>query len=296
MKIGLLLLFFVFALTIMNAQSYVPFPDTNVFWNEIKNYQGECDPPDYCKYTYYFQRDTIINSYSYHKIYSNDSSSTSYVGGLRESDRKIYFFDNNCQNSILLYDFNFNVGDSILMPFLLCDTTPVYYMNVISIDSVLIGDVSYRKRINFNYGPPMSWIEGIGSLSGLLYPYYSGIACICFTHLVCFEQNDTILYLNEEFVPCFDYFVSNNDWGNKFDLLKVFPNPVRNHFSINFESGKEIITGIEFYNILGINIKTIQNVFEKKIQLEKDDFKAGIYIFKVLLSDDRYVFGKLIIE
>lgn len=28
------------------AQTYVPFPDSNVYWNEIELYQGQCDPPE----------------------------------------------------------------------------------------------------------------------------------------------------------------------------------------------------------------------------------------------------------
>jgi hypothetical protein len=256
---------------------YHPFPDSNAVWNEINYYVGGggCVPPNYCKYTNYLQGDTTLNSQLYHKIYSNDSTSISYVGGLRENNKKIYYFDKTCSHEILLYDFNLNIGDSILLPCSLCDTTNPMYMKVISIDSILLSDMTYRKKINFDYGPSWSCIEGIGSEAGLLYPYYSCIACICWLELVCFEQNDTTLYSNETHVPCFDYFVSNNDLKNNSNLLIVFPNPTADNLTIETPDKSTI----EILNIQGQIIKTI-NTADKQTSIDVADLSSGVYIIK----------------
>ncbi len=239
---------------IINSQAYAPFPDSNAFWNEFQYHQGQCDPPDYCKYTYYLQGDTILNSQLYHKIYSNDSYSISYVGGIQEIDKIVSFFDRDCSAPVLLYDFGLNVGDSIPLSCMLCDEEEPLYMKVNSIDSVLIGDMSYRKRINFDYGPSQSWIEGIGSVSGLLYPYYSCFTCICGLELVCFEQNNIVLYQNENNVSCFNYAVpsSNLDITSEWRVdyqQSWYPGEFWNNVYRDYIDGDTVINSYQYYKI-----------------------------------------------
>jgi len=296
MKKVFLLEIFILAFGMIKAQTYIPFPDTNAFWNELRYYQGQCEPPEFCTYTYYFQGDTILDTQSYHKIYSNDSFSISYVGGLREINKKIYFFDRDCSAPILLYDFGLNVGDSIPLACMLCDAEEPQYMKVISIDSVLIGDMSYRKRINFDYGPSQSWIEGIGSVSGLFYPYYSCVLCICGLELVCFEQNNMVLYQNEDNVNCFNYFVSVDEPVMNALSLIVFPNPVKNKSILHIESERESITSIELYDILGRKLNMLQKCNSKKIQLQTETWNKGIYFLKIDLSNGHKFCERLIIE
>ena len=138
MKKIIILLVFVSGCGFLQAQTYVPFPDSNATWSEIDFYQGYCYPPSYCKYTLFINGDTIINSQAYHKIYSNDSSSNSYRGGLRENNKRIYYFDKDCTHDILLYDFNLNIGDSIRLSCGYCDTTYPMYMKVISLSLIHI--------------------------------------------------------------------------------------------------------------------------------------------------------------
>jgi hypothetical protein len=253
MKITFLTLILISAHTFVNAQTYVPIPYANGFWNEIKLYQGQCDPPDFCKYTYFFQGDTVIDAESYHKLYSNDSLSASYVGGMREIDKRIYFYYKECSNPVLLYDFGLNVGDSIALSCELCYTDEPLYMKVTSIDSVLIGDMSYRKRINFDYGPAQPWIEGIGSTAGLLYPYYSCFTCTCFLELVCFKQDVTTLYLNEDLVPCFNYSEPENnldpasEW--RVDYYMAEPGYFYNSFYKDFIDGDTMINALRYYKV-----------------------------------------------
>jgi hypothetical protein len=117
------------------AQQYVPFPDSNAYWNEFYSNYGF---PDY-KYTYFIRGDTIIDTLTYHKIYSDDSTSTiRYIGGLREYNKQIYF--GGCGNKVILY--NFNVGDSMELPCNFCDTSTKLYAKVTSVDSVLLTNLN----------------------------------------------------------------------------------------------------------------------------------------------------------
>jgi hypothetical protein len=302
MKIVLLLVGLFSAFDLVLAQTYVPFPDSNAYWNEIELYQGQCDPPTYCKVTYFLQGDTILDSHYYHKLYSNNGSTVSYVGGMREDHKRVYLYYVDCNRSIVLYDFNLNVGDLTTRTCLagFCDTLEDMPMKVMSKDSILLDDGSYRNRITFGYGP--NWqlrspcIEGIGCEYGLLYPYYSCVYCVCFLELVCFRQNDIFLYSNEEHVPCFDFMVSTDDKKNNLDHFRFYPNPANTQSFINIESEIENVVGLECYNFIGQRIQFVNGINSKKFQLKTDSFKKGIYFVKISMSNGQDYFEKLIIE
>jgi hypothetical protein len=260
----------------VKVQQYVPFPDSNAYWSEYYSNYGY---PNY-KYTYFIKGDTILNSLTYHKIYSDDSTSTiKYIGGLREYNKRIYYIDRYCSHNILLYNFNLNVGDSMKLSCMLCDT-PTVYTKLTSIDSVILTNMKYRKRLNFDNGtyyPP--WIEGIGCMGGLLYPYYSCTACMCGYESVCFEQNDTTLYTNPSpynIYNCFDYITSVNELNNKEDLITIFPNPAASKLTI--EAPQNSI--IEILNIEGQLIKIL--VSSGNItSVIVSTFPSGMYFIKV---------------
>lgn len=298
MKKEILFSTFVLCSTLLNAQTYVPFPDSNAYWNEVELYQGQCEPPEFCKRTYFLMGDTIIDAFSYKKIYADDGSSISYVGGLREENKKVYLFYKSCDQSIILFDFNVNVGDTVAKSCLVIGCLPFEntYMTVVSRDSILLEDGSYRNRINFDDGPQASWIEGIGSVSGLLYPYYSCALCICFLELVCFEQNDVTLYQNEEHVECFNYTVSVDETDSNPPVIKVYPNPVKKISVLNIEAYSESVTSIEMFDIFGRRTVNLQCGNTKKYQLPLETFRKGIYFLRVSLSNDSKYYTKLIIE
>jgi hypothetical protein len=249
----ILALIFILEFGLIKAQTYVPFPDTNAYWNEIKQYQGICDPPDYCKYTFYFDGDTLINAESYHKVYVDDSIYISYMGGLREIDKKVYFFWRDCADPVLLYDFGLNVGDSVRLACDLCYFEGPLYMKVTSVDSVLIGDTSYRRRINFDYGPEQSWIEGIGSVGGLFYPAFSCLTCTCFFKLICFEQDGITLYENEDLVPCFNYALpaGNIDPASEWrvNYFMAEPGYMQQTYYKDFIDGDTVIGSLEYFKV-----------------------------------------------
>jgi hypothetical protein len=190
---------------------YHPFPVSNAYWNEINYSMGSCEPPDYCKSTYFLKGDTIINSQLYHTLYFQYSGNgATYSGGLRENNKRIFYLNHNCSFEMIRYDFNLNIGDSILIPCFPCDSTsnsPYDYKKVIGIDSVLLTDMTYRKRMIFDNCAP--WIEGIGCIGGLFFIDCS--TCICWNETVCVQQDNTTIYLNDYHVPCFSLAVLVNN-------------------------------------------------------------------------------------
>ena len=154
------------------------------------------------------------------------------VGGIREDDKRVYFFSKDFLGSpkdeeLLLYDFNMHIDDT------------VYHSNdgfwksiVLDIDSVQIGD-KYRMRYLVDNG----WfyhnqdyiIEGIGSVINGLLGHITDIPT-CGTHYwehVCFFFGNQMIYKNPSFSDCsagVDLSTVNN---RVTSTTSIYPNPFK---------------------------------------------------------------------
>ena len=288
------------------AQTYFPFPDSNAVWSERFN------PPEYEGYSSYpiyglLNQDTIIKSIKYHKLFSfSDTIFTkeyaTYIGGIREdSTKRIYYkginvfescypADTNNYGEVLLYDFSVIVGDTIRNG----NFTINDYLVVNLIDSVLLNN-KYRKRIHFENYSWCQWIEGIGNILGLL--FYSGdIPAGGFSNeLICFKQNDTVIYLNPNYDSCFYLIVGIKKNKSLEKKTKVFPNPVTNISILDFGD----LSGSNFvwiYCIHGTMIKQIDIKGKKQIYITKKDFLPGIYFYKIISVKGKTFYGKFIVN
>jgi len=218
----LVLLFSTFAF----GQKYVPFPTKNAEWNvKLSYYPYEYPKLETSLVSYSLQGDTIVNQIVYKKICQNIGSVQNPVyvgiGGLRESDKKIYYvgngystsvfmankqkmkriesclFSENDGNEILLYDFNVKVGDTIHWGY-------AYNEDIIAkIDSILIGN-KYWKSYRFKYSNDLI-VEGIGSVvNGLLGSVTPMIPCglSISWEFICFSRFGETQYLNPAFKDC----------------------------------------------------------------------------------------------
>ena len=281
-----------------NAQTYqyVPFPEGNAVWSEKYSYENWVP-------TYYYLNcydkvsltveDTIINSRIYKKLYLfNDSvfniNNAIYLGGIREENKKIYYLGDtihygkplDCTNEVLLYDFNLNVGDTFYFGLpqtdsLICNNS---YWNVvvISIDTINLGN-KLRKRFIFN-DYTTQWIEGIGNVNGLLLsipPWIPG--SVPQGSLICFKQNDTIVYFNSNFSECMPLNINENNVMN--ENILVFPNPANDYLII--KSGITQPFTYQLYNIQGI-LQKEGEVTASQSEINVADLPRGMYILKIL--------------
>lgn len=300
MKKSILFLIFILQLTIVKGQQYFPFPDSGAIWN---NAHFSYSQQDTMYSQYGIIGDTILDLTPYHKLYllndtSLDPSNTTYVGALREESKKIFFRYNYCQHEILLYDFTKQVGDSIYSLFsefeiLSCDSTTSYNGIIAGIDSTLING-AYRKVYHIDPWYP-DWIEGIGSLAGLLNPISPQITGFDTWELVCFKKDGDVIYLNPNFNTCFPLIVGiNKNIINSNNRIKIYPNPVTDISTIEF-IGNEF-KYLTFYNNSGQILNSFEISNLKTIQLNKDDFISGLIFYKIETIGGQYMTGKIIIE
>jgi hypothetical protein len=227
-----------------------------------------------------FQADTLINDLEYKKVMQSDDSlhSNWYVKGFIREDvtsQKVYLYDVYNQVDILLYDFSLETGDSILAgdgeSYAKVDTV-IYKPFGNSTDTL--------KQICFDSGCNTRWIEGIGSLWGVMEGLNAFFITGEISKLVCYYDNDNLVYHNPEFETCFPVSTSVSilKFGNKKNI-KIFPNPASDKITIH--SLRSRIFEVEIYDLTGTCLYQNLNVGSNRVELKTDKLSKGMYVLKV---------------
>jgi len=312
MKKNILTLLAIITVQILFSQEYkyVSFPDSGAIWSEVYYYPEPAwpdtvlKPPSYERFTVNGE-DTIINEISYKKLYMFydsvfDKSTATYVGGIREDENKrIYFkgdtvihyfkpeIDYPDYKEIVLFDFSVNVGDTISGG----NYPDVVWLVVSSIDTIQIGD-NLRRRINF-HTREYTWIEGIGSLRGLLFTLGGIPTCGApYNDLICFKQNDEVLYFNNDYSECFPTGIKTRK--NSYFDIKVFPNP--SNENIMFSFGKQKIERIQINDSMGRLCDSFDCKMQSDFLLSIEKYQPGIYFYVVTNKNGFKYTGKFIVQ
>lgn len=286
-------LLFIFSLYLFSftlfAQSYSAFPDSNAVWSILIGSVNQAPPYDFIGLTYHHANigDTLIGTHSYNKFYvSVDSSftydSASYKYAIREdTNKRVYCVYENDSVEKLLYDFSINLGDSVwIHPPVFGYTWQDSCLAVVdSVDSVLIGG-NYRRQLHF-FAHIDKWVEGIGSLYGLIYP--ASFFPDGGNFLLCFSENDTVKYIDNNLGTCYYKNTGINEISDNA-YFTIYPNPTTGEFRVSgFEFGVE---DIQVYDLFGRLL-----LRSNKPQIDMSSYPAGLYIWRV--GNAR---GKLVIE
>ena len=219
-----------------------------------------------------FENDTTINDTIYRKVWQSEDSlkaNWSLGGFIREAQDTALYFRTLEGVEQILYKYNMNIGDSIsidmeVLPFV-----------VDSIDSVLING-NYRNRYflkQVGCGLDEIWIEGVGSLAGIL---NGGHPCIVGgrTKLLCYYEDEILSYDNINYDYCF-YSPTTSIKLNTIDGfgVTIYPNPV-NHI-LNIKSNKGM--SLRIYDAKGILMDLIKVSIDKESQLNIQNYPNGIY-------------------
>ena len=287
------LLLMVIVNTKVFAQISHPFPTSNAMWSEFYQppYFANPVPQIYAV----FEEDTIINDYSYLKLFLlSDTMDVlnrrKYVGALRSNEEsKVFFVPKILDEELLLYDFNVEIGDTIFSDPVSghsCFTNPLV---VVYIDSIEMVD-HFRRRIYFepypdypNYCTP--WIEGIGSMRGLLFPSGYIPTNGIWGELVCFFEEDNLVYHNPLFDNCYPLPLSVPDQiVAPESILNIFPNPAINELVI--ESANREIERISVYDTYG-EVKFLRSdIHSYKFKIDTISYEDGVYFLSVSFVDN----------
>lgn len=304
----LLLLFQVLIFRNSCAQNYkyVNFPKSNAVWGEVL---WDSNSPTVFNQFALFKGDTVINGITYHKLFhSNTSTITSEnskcIGGIREDSQKRIWVSNlknsiinysysNKNGEIMLYDFSLQVGDTIWAKKDFPNMGHGENLVIKRIDSLQIYK-SIRKVFSFEKYPWIKWIEGIGNVQGLIFPYGElttggGLN----SKLICMHHNDSLMFLNDASSSCIPQFVIDNVELLPNPDIKVYPNPVANGI-VNFENLEFEL--LELFDLNG-NLVRKENVKGTNCyELNLSNLPTGNYYYRLTTNGLLPTLGKLIIQ
>jgi hypothetical protein len=273
------------------GQNDLNLVDTSNLWSDFSSW--ELPPPGDVQSQYVrFSGDTTINLLDYKKVWTSNTAlmtNWSLAGFIRsDADNQVYLRDTYGWEG-LIYKFDLLPGDTFTMynPF----GSYIFVAEVLEVDSIFIEPSNEkRKRIRLGAyeGMPWNqeeyWIEGIGSLAGILnsgqhiYP----LTCGGDPQLLCYLWNGNVVYSNPDFNSCYITGVTENG-EDLIAELNIHPLPLSDQtiISINNYHGNNLT--IEIRDISGKLIYTHGIDQNNEIGLYRNDFKSGCYF--VTLKD-----------
>ncbi len=218
-------------------------------------------------------------------LMTNDSSLTSWntIGYIREINRKVYYRPVSRDSAFIIYDFSLGLSSKIYIsnPFFSADYYETY--TVSKIDSIYIGSEK-RKRMYFNEDYDEGWIEGIGSIRGLI---YSGVYLIGTRfELSCYSENGNVIYKNPKYENCY---------CTTTDIVAV-SEPNNYIYSTN---GVVYLKGrsesfFQLFDLLGVRILE-RKIDSNDINIDVTMLKSGFYLYHIKTHNSS-VIGQLIIN
>ena len=244
--------------------------------------------------------DTVINGITYLKIYCSKNISDNFPSDslhcfVREdSTKKVYVkYPYNLYNDsteFILYDFNVNVGDTVMIKLI---TDGSYHQIVIKYIGAY--QFNYDTRTDYEFdiiNPPLwgggcdfgqLWAEGVGSNTHAFYTEIPVSVCNneqynveCFWHKGQYVAGGTFC----------DYFHDGiNDLSNEQNQIKTYPNPFSTQTSISFYIPQSSIVSLKVHDMCGREVASLLN--EKMLQgnhtvsYSAENLPTGLYYFQL---------------
>lgn len=255
------------------------------------NYGGiallSCPTCTLVNYKYYTDGDTIINSLTYSKIKKlegpnlNDVSLfPTYTGAIRQDtlNQKIYVVLTDSTTEHILYDFSLQVGDtnnsvlhSLVSNCLGFNTETLYLIDTIQVNG------NDHRVFHFQgscAGNAVSYIEGIGSDFGLLFP---NLMDIQESHLACLKINNQTYYPSST-VSCVLTFVGVDEI-NPNPTISISPNPASTMLHISLDDNTLNQNG-KLLDNQGKVLKNF-NLTSGENHIDIHDLDSGVYFVKI---------------
>ena len=267
----------------------------NSSWSVLRYGLGSYNIPCCVSTRYlYFEGDSIVAGNTYKKVFSCNGElheNITYEGLIREEDKKIYFLAKSLENEHLLYDFSLEEGMTFEYSSYMDTELPPVSLYVKTSDMIEINGYP-RKRLQLSF--PQSedgwiidtWIEGIGSLSGILQPCYCLFQNGAVTELLCHYKNDELIYKNparsgcyydrEEDIRYIPMLVQKNQWNELVKNISLSPEYQYERTYITKLGGITDVGGVSYYELKTTRVETA-DVWETVGYIREDVEQQKVY-------------------
>jgi hypothetical protein len=200
-------------------------------------------------------------------------NSTIVYGYFREepSTQRIYKY--NALGDELYYQFDVTVGQTIET---YCLGNPAT-LTVYSVSTITLnGQQRTQVDLTVDGAPVTSWIEGMGSMNGIVDPTAVFVTDY-WPFITCFYENGTLTWDNPgDMVTC-DLTLGVND-NEAVQLFSAYPNPVSDVLTIQVpQSVINQNTSIEIRNAEGRLVLIENTLGRHSVQIDMSEFPSGVY-------------------
>ena len=254
----------------LDAQTYRPFPTGDAYWT-TERLDDFWQPTG--QYTIYKQQgDTILYTLSYNKLYvrCHFCPSFEYKGALREDNKKIYYFPKDSIQEYLLYDFDVQVGDTVIN--LYSEWNGPYENDTLIIEYI---DNGYYQLLGLGYH--IIIYEGIGSVEGPIQKAYEG-SVSGGDVLRCFSDSAGMVYNNNG--PCLTGVLETAI----ITMPDIYPTPTNN---VLYFKGSHNFQTVKIINASG-NIVLTQAINSNTGEVTITHLPDGLYIIELIGNGKTY--------
>jgi hypothetical protein len=287
-------------------QSRFPIQPTSV-WRinyEVMSYDTSHHHTGDEIFRFFIDGDTTINSKQFYKLFKSGTAyydpafyyDHTYAGAVRDENNRYYYLEKNHSMEVVLYDFDINTGDTV-------QTSIETGMVVKSVEVLENG----RKKINilktdFQHGKCLNWnnsffIEGIGSMGGLLFENPCNHVGFRENYLVCYTENGQLVYQSSLSPKNCDIANTNRIAFREIKDIRLYPIPAKDHLTVEWTDASYQMSSVEAYDVLGKKVSNLKIIKTSphNISLDINNLENGIY-FLILKGADFSVIRKCIIR
>jgi hypothetical protein len=263
-------------LIILSASSQT-LVDTNKIWNVYSSLNFGALTTT----SYKFDGEITIDDITYKVLWQTsdptraDWNEYSY---LRQDEKKVYQRMSFQEQEYLLYDFDLDEGETFQGQTMY--NTCTVNLTVESIDSVSLENGEKRKRITFEgYPEQYVWIEGIGSLNGLLEPAHDQCVADLSFGLLCFTEDGSLKYNHPNLESCYVNTVDIDDPENALSF-KATPNPFHKNVTVSFNYTNPNSYEIRITDSRGLEVLNSQSI-SGKATINTMKLESGLYFIQL---------------
>ncbi|MFH2096493.1 MAG: T9SS type A sorting domain-containing protein [Bacteroidota bacterium] len=258
---------------------YLPLLDTLNRWNVLVGDMCTCGGEEFHTHEITIDGSYNDNEMVYRSFFTYmqtvQGNSDEFLYDLAEDTLLQEVYVRHDGSDYLLYDFTVVPGN--VFSVFRDPGNPTYQLTVDTVDTVTVYNIE-RKRIVLHdiSGRPVVWLEGIGSLNGVVNVSIVDPIGDMLPTLLCYWNNDTLLFTAPNLVSCVIVSYVGIENADPFGDITAFPNPADKQLFISVTEGNWQLSlispaGREMMQISGYG----------KESIDVSNLAAGIYIIKI---------------